>query len=512
MPFKPLLVTEDSLVLELRSGQPWRSEPAHALSLDGVALAGRHENLLVLRELEPDRGYRLAIGEGAQRVELELRTEPRRVQVDVREFGAVGDGVHDDTGALQAAIAACPGNGRVVVPAGTWLSAPLFLKTGLHLRLDRGATVLGHPDMARWPTLPAQLDDGHGGQRRVLGSWEGRPARCHASLLTGIGVERVVIDGEGVVDGNASFATWWGRPKAPFPGGWRPRTLLLVGASQVAVAGIGLRNSPSWTVHALACHDLLFAGLDIRAPVDSPNTDGIDPESCLRVRIIGCRIDTGDDCVAIKSGKPGPDGPPPPSRATLVSNCLMRSGHGAVVIGSETAGGVYDVLARDCLFEGTDRGLRIKTRRGRGRAAVVDGVRLENTTMAGVGTPLSINSFYWCDPDGREPHVGDRAARPVDEGTPSIRDIAVVDVDCRGVRHAAAWVLGLPEQPIEGLRIDHFTVRFDPAAEPACPDMAEGIAPVARHGLYLENVRGLALGGIDIEGAQGPVLTQENVA
>nr|WP_263858600.1 glycoside hydrolase family 28 protein [Coralloluteibacterium stylophorae] len=439
---------------------------------------------------------------------IDARTAAASPGLDVRDFGAVGDGRHDDTAALQAALSCCPEGGTVLLPAGTWLSGPLFLRSRTVLHLQEGAGLLGHPDIARWPLLPATLPGAAGA--RVLGSWEGRPAACHASLLNVIDAEDVRIEGDGTIDANASFATWWSRPKTPFAG-WRPRTLLIAHARRVAVEGLTFRNAPAWTVHALRSRALLFARLTIEAPADSPNTDGIDPESCEDVRILGCRIDTGDDCIAVKSGKPGSEGAPPPSRGVRIGNCLLQRGHGAVVLGSECAGGIHDVEARDCVFDGTDRGLRIKTRRGRGRAAVIAGVRLANVRMRGVGTPFVVNSFYWCDPDGREPHVGDRAPRPIDAGTPTVRDIALEDVDCAGVAHAAAYVLGLPERPVEGLRIDGLRVRYADAAAPGHPDMAEGIPALRRAGLTFENVRGLALHGIDVAGAEGPLYATRNV-
>lgn len=504
-----LLTTARRATLEVRCGQPWQARDGHVFELDGQPVLRSPDNVVTLDGLEPERSYRLAVFSGGQRQLLNLHTTAEPWRLDVRDFGAFGDGVHDDTAALQAALSACPAGGTVVIGAGTFLSGPLFIAGDTHLHLARDAVLLGHPAIDRWPLLPAQVAAADGARPRVLGSWEGRPAACHASLLNVLGGQRVLIDGDGCIDANASFETWWSRPKAPFAG-WRPRAILLAHAREVAIEGIAVRNAPSWTVHALRSRELLFARLRISAPPDSPNTDGIDPESCERVRIAGCRIDTGDDCVAIKSGKPGPDGVPPPTRQVDISNCLMESGHGAVVIGSETAGGVYDVRAVDCLFRGTDRGLRIKTRRGRGRAAIVDGVHLENVRMDGVGTPLSINSFYWCDPDGREPHVGDRRARPVDDGTPSLRRISLRNVQCTGVAHAAAHVLGLPEQPIEDLRIDGLSVRYEALAQPGHPDMAEGIAAVARAGAHFENVRGLVLDRLDIEGADGPELVREN--
>lgn len=503
--------TPTSVVIEIRNGEPYQSPWLHHASIDGREVYRGHANVFIVRGLAPATTHAVLIESGdAQRV-VTATTRAEHHRLDVRAFGAVGDGVHDDTAALQAALACCPIDSTVVLPDGDWLSGPLFLKSRQCLELARDARLLGHRDIARWPLLPATLATTDGGEPLVLGTWEGLPATCHASLLNAIGVEDVVIHGEGMLDGNAGFDTWWSRPKTPFAG-WRPRTLFIAHARQVTVAGIALRNSPSWTLHALRSSDLAIAAVDVAAPADSPNTDGINPESCARVRITGVHVSTGDDCVGIKAGKRNPDGPPPPpSRDIVVSNSLMENGHGAVVIGSETAGGVHDVLARDCIFRGTDRGFRIKTRRGRGRAAVVDGACLQNVRMQRVGTPFVVNSFYWCDPDGREPHVGDRQPRPVDDGTPSVRNLTLRDVECSDVAHSAVTVLGLPEAPIENLVIDGLRVRYAADAEAGYPDMGEGIEAVRHRGIHLLNVRGIVLRGLDIEGHEGPLLVTDNV-
>lgn len=505
-----LHVTDDGVTLEISNGQPWRSGSPHVFVLDGTEVLRSVDNVVTLTGLAGGRDYALSIRSDGQAIDLRFRTPATAMRLDVRDFGAVGDGVHNDTAALQAAISSCPEGGTVVVPPGTWRSGPLFLKSTMRLHLQRDARLLGSDVIADWPLLPGTITDQTGGPDLVLGSWEGRPATCHASLLNLLGVHDVVVDGEGTIDGNASFDTWWSRPKTPFAG-WRPRLVLVANASNIVLSGLRLCNSPAWTLHALRSSDLRFLRLRVDAPVDSPNTDGINPESCARVRIAGAHVSTGDDCVAIKSGKPGPEGVPPPTRDVLVSNCLMENGHGAVVLGSETAGGIYDVTARDCVFRGTDRGFRIKTRRGRGKAAVIDGARLVNIRMENVGTPFVINSFYFCDPDGREPHVGDRRAHPVDDSTPSVRHLFLKDIDCVGTGHAAVYVLGLPEQPVRGLHIENFRVRYDPDASPGFPDMAEGILASRHVGLHLVNVRGLTLAGIDVVGETGEPLTLENV-
>jgi hypothetical protein len=130
--------------------------------------------------------------------------------------------------------------------------------------------------------------------------------------------------------------------------------------------------------------------------------------------------------------------------------------------------------------------------------------------MEGVGTAFAVNSFYFCDPDARTQYVADRRPLPVDDRTPTLRNIQLSDVICAGVAHSAGFVLGLPERPIEGLSISRYRVRFDPDSTPGVPDHAQGIEPIARGGLYICNARRVLLDGLDIEGCDGPALIREN--
>jgi len=505
-----VLATSRSAVVEVSNGHPYRSPSPHKVLMGGKTVWSGHENVFTLRGLESDKRYGLTLESAGVRQTLAFRTKAEAAALSVTAFGAIGDGVADDTAAIQAAIQSCPPGGVVVFPAGAWLSAPLFLKSNVDLILERGARLIGHRDIARWPVLPATVHaNGKGPQ--VLGTWEGEAMDMHASLLTGIEVENVAVHGEGVIDGNASPDTWWSRPKTPFRG-WRPRTVFCVRSKNIALEGVTVRNSPSWTLHPFRSRNVIFANLKIEAPLDSPNTDGINPDSCQNVTIAGVHFSTGDDCISIKSGKISlAKSDPMPTRRIRISNCLMENGHGAVVLGSEMSSGIYDVEARDCLFVGTDRGLRLKTRRGRGKLAVIDGVKLRNIHMSRVGTPFVINSFYWFDPDGKEFWIGDRNRRPVDDGTPSLRNVSLKDVVCEMTAHSAGYVLGLPERPVQNIRIENYRVRFDPNAKPGEPDMAMGIEPVAREGFRLHNVRKLSLKRVDIQGADGPPLIKENV-
>jgi polygalacturonase len=457
--------------------------------------------VFVLSELSPATDYAVQAGGPA----LAFCTRAETAALDVRLFGAAGDGASDDTAALQAAIAACPTGGTVILGPGVWASGPLFLKSGITLYLRPGAVLRGHAERTKYPILPGRVER-PGRPDLFLGSWEGDPDDCFASLLTGLDVADVTIAGGGMIDGNAAAGDWWQWPKERRPAR-RPRTLFFNECRDVLVQGVTVRNSPSWTIHPLFSRGLRFHGLTIENPKDSPNTDGLDPESCEDVEIVGVRFSVGDDCIAIKSGKILLGRLlKRPSRDIRIRRCLMEDGHGAVVIGSEMAGGVADVEVSHCLFRLTDRGLRIKTRRGRGEDGVIDGIHLHDVRMEDVADPLVINAFYFCDPDGKSDDVQDRRWRPIDAGTPTVRNIRFERVEASGVRHAAAYILGLPERPVSGLVIRDVCIGFAADAEAAPPAMACGVEPLARAGFVFINVEGPLVDNVSAPGVAGPLL------
>jgi len=472
--------------------------------LNGEAAGRTARAVFTLDELQPGRDYAVRVGDGP---ETAFRTKEETAALDVRRFGAQGDGIHDDTGALQAAIAACPAGGTVMVPPGLWSCGPLFLKSGVTIYLQSGATLCGHAGRGSYPILPGRIERS-GGPDLFLGSWEGDPDDSYASLLTGIGVEDAAIVGGGVIDGNAAAGDWWDHPKEKLEAR-RPRTLFLNDCRNVLVQGVTVRNSPAWTIHPLFSRELRFHGLIIENPKDSPNTDGLDPESCEDVEIVGVRFSVGDDCIAIKSGKIFLGKLlKRPSRNIRIRRCLMEHGHGAVVIGSEMAGGVRDVEVSHCLFRQTDRGLRIKTRRGRGADGVIDTIVLSHVRMDRVADPFVVNCFYFCDPDGKSDYVQNRAPMPVDERTPEVRNIRFEHVEATGARHAACYLLGLTERPITGVVIRDVHVAFDKDAEPAPPAMACNVEPLARAGYVLINVENPVIENATAAGAVGPLFRE----
>ncbi|WP_269585912.1 polygalacturonase PglA [Roseibium sp. Sym1] len=420
--------------------------------------------------LAPDTPYNLLTARG----EVSFRTCACDGLQNLKDLGIDAD-AEDNAALIQQAIDSLPENGTLVVPPGTYRSGPLFLKSRMTLHLETGAELAAISDWQHWPILPAHDDEG-----RPLGTWEGLPADSFAALINAIGCSGLSLTGDGTLDGGGDRGDWWSWPKQTRRGARRPRTVFLAHCDNVELSGLTVRNSPSWTIHPFRCTNLRAAALRIQNPPDSPNTDGLNPESCEHVTLTGLHFTVGDDCIAVKAGKREGTrtGHLAPCRNLTISHCMMERGHGAVVLGSEMSGDITDVLIRNCEFSGTDRGLRIKTRRGRG--GKVARISMSDVRMDKVATAVSANAFYFCDEDGTSDAVQSRTPSPVDTGTPAIESIRVVNVTATNVQLAAVALLGLPEAPITGFRIENMRVSFDPDALPDVPLMASRVPP-CRH-------------------------------
>lgn len=406
----------------------------------------------------------------------------------VRDFGAIADGKTLCTAAMQKAVDTCAaeGGGNVVVPTGRYLTGPIFLKSNVHVEILAGATLLFTTE---FDTVPA-----------IDGRWEGVDGQVYASLFTGNNLENVAITGRGTLDGQGE--SWWkaflrvremrkklgidgqreieNPPGSPLKWG-RPRMINLYRCKNVLVSGVNLINSPAWNIHPVLCENVCIDGVSITAPADSPNTDGIDPDSCKDVRIANCYISVGDDCIIIKSGYRYQERGSPSENIT-VTNCVFGAGHAGIGIGSETAGGVKNVAISNCVCDGTDRGLRFKTARGRGNA--VENVRASNFVMRNVGEAITVTMFY----TGGDKH----APQPVTQGTPMVRNLHFSEVVAADVKRAAI-IEGLPEMPIEGLSISDVVIN----------GAAEGITCLNATGVVFDN--------IVVNAQTGPALSADTI-
>lgn len=501
---QPILLsaTSRTAVFELNDTAGPNLAAALPLYLNERPYGTTAKTVFSIDNLQPENRFTLRVGD---RPSVTFETAPETAALDIRRFGArSGDDVNN-TAALTAAIAACPKGGTIIVPPGLWMSGPLFLKSDITIYLERGAILRAPALRENYPILPGRI----AGRWEDLrwGSWEGNAEDCFAALITGLGVENVAITGTGVIDGNAAAGDWWQQPKEK-KRAWRPRTIFLNQCTNIVLQGLTIVNSPSWTLHPLACSKVRCYDLAIENPGDSPNTDGLNPESCKDVEIVGARFSVGDDCIAIKSGRLTRNAPKhSPCERIIIRRCRMAYGHGAVVIGSEMSGGVKDVTISHCLFQSTDRGLRIKTRRGRGKDGIIEEIHLHHVVMEDVADPLVINCFYNCDVDGGSDYVQNKNALAVDDRTPEVRDIRFEQVSARGVAHAAGFVWGLAERPIKGLVLRDIKVDFSADAQPAPPAMADDVPPLRHSGFILINVSTPVIENVRAPHVDGPLFS-----
>lgn len=353
---------------------------------------------------------------------------------DAHAAGAKGDGQTLDTAALQAAIdkcAALPSGGTVRLTAGTYLSAPLTLRSHITLRLDAGATLLGSPNMDDYPV-------------RADATWR------RVSLLHADDVTNLTIAGSGTIDGNGKV--WWdailSHPRGSGIPIIRPLLIDLTRSKQVLIEDVTIRNSPQYNITAFWCDGLTVRNVSILNPgTRAPNTDGIDPFSTSHVLIDHDTIDTGDDNVAIKSGLVERGDPDIPSTDITIRDCTFRAGHG-LSIGSETAGGVRNVTVERVSFTGTRQGIRIKSARGRGND--IGNFSYRDITMTGVETPIQITDYY-------TGVVENDPGQAVTPHTPRFHDITIENVTATGAKNAAV-IMGLPEAPIKNLVLKNINI------------------------------------------------------
>ena len=502
---KSLFVSSRSCTVLLDAEGDYYAKAPRRLFLNGEELE-KEENRSVfsLYGLWPDTEYTLEAWQGDEKEsELTFRTEKEFCALNVKRFGAQGNGEKDDTNAIQAAILACPPAGRVLIPEGNYKTGPLFLKSHITIEFKPGARLALKTDRTEFPVLPGMTRTTDEEGEYLLGSWEGNPLDAFASAITGIGVEDVRIIGEGIIDGCAPDGDWWLNPKIKRIA-YRPRLFYLKDCKDITMQGVTFRNSPAWNLHPTFSENLSILNVRIEAPAVSPNTDGFDPESCKHIRMLGTVFSVGDDCIALKAGKIYTGMRyHTPCEDIEIAYCCMLDGHGGVTVGSEMAGGVKHVRVHHCYMRGNDRGLRIKTRRGRGKYAVIDDICFSDVRMEGVKTPLVVNAMYFCDPDGHSDYVQSREKQPVDDTTPTVGSIRFERVNAQGCEACVGYILGLPERPVKEILLKDSVFTFNPDGKAMVPAMASGVEECKRRGVIAHFVDSLSLTNVRMEGVEG---------
>ena len=421
---------------------------------------------------------------------------------DVIKYGAKNDSSKLATKAISAAIDAASkkGGGTVYFPAGKYLTGPIHLKSNITIFIDAGAELHFSDNFDDY--LPM-----------VESRYEGIDVKSFSPLFYAYKAENISIIGRGLINGHGK--KWWDYvlsfKEGPTRNKWqrtfdslnkgillpddqtqlkkgflRPPLIQPMFCKNVRIEGITIINSPFWTVNPEFCENVTIDGVTINNP-HSPNTDGINPESCKYVHISNCHISVGDDCITIKSGKDIPGrAKATPAENYTITNCTMLSGHGGVVIGSEMSGSVRKITISNCIFDGTDRGIRIKTTRGRG--GIVEEIRVDNIIMKNIKQQAVVLDMQYTRTQ----------PEPVSERTPQFRNIHLSNITAQ--TNEAIYINGLAEMPVEDITFSD--IQFD-AQKGANIREANNIefhnvriTTKDASSVIAENVKGLVLEGV----------------
>jgi polygalacturonase len=422
----------------------------------------------------------------------------RKDTVNIIDYGAVADGLTLNTNSINQAITACSkkGGGVVVVPAGIWLTGPIAMKSNINLHIERNAMLLFTTDFNQYSLVEA--------------IYEGRGAARNQSPISGTNLENIAITGKGIIDGNGDAwrmvaknqlteqewktkiatgglvssdgKTWFPSEKTKLafeqkrsvaitPGQslkdfedikdyLRPNLVVFNGCKKVLLEGVTFQNSPAWCLHPVLCEDVTIRNVFAKNPDYAQNGDGLDVESCKNVLIEGSTFDVGDDGICIKSGK-DEEGRKrgKPTENVVIRNNTVYKGHGGFVIGSEMSGGARNIFVSDCLFIGTDNGLRFKTTRGRG--GVVEQIYIKNISMKDIVRDAILFDMYYFT----KPAVDEKATvPPVTEATPAFRNFQISNIVCQGAERGI-FIRGLPEMPIKNIVMDNLIMKTNKSAE-----------------------------------------------
>ena len=421
---------------------------------------------------------------------------PKR-DFDITRYGARGDGQQDCTAAFQQAIAAChrAGGGRVVVPAGSFLTGAIHLRSNVNLHVTEGATIKFSRDPQKYLPL-------------VFTRWEGMELMNYSPFIYAFEQENIAITGAGVLDGQADCEHWWPW-KARKGCGWkqgdpsqvaarsrlyelvangtpvrerifgegsylRPQFIQPYRSRNVLIEGVTLRHSPMWQLHPVLCTNVIVRNVRVEREANAteqtgPNTDGCDPESCKDVLIEGCTFATGDDCIAIKAGRNN-DGRrvAVPSENIIIRNCRMKDGHGGITIGSEISGGVRNVFAYDCQLDSPALNTALRFKNNALRGGLLENFYFRNIEVGQVADATITIDFNY-EEGANGPFI------------PVVRNVFVHNLRS-GKSTRALDMQGFKKAPITNVNLQSCT--FDNVAQ----------------GNILKNVEGLSLREVRING------------
>jgi len=387
------------------------------------------------------------------------------VTLNVRDYGAVGDGKANDTLALQQTIDRCAvlGGGVVMIPGGDYFTGALVLQSNVMLRVDEGASLIGSGDMAAYPITQVR--------------WEGRWIKGYSALISAMDSENVGISGTGKIVASPAI-----KGRVDRKTGMRlPALLEFTNCRNVTVQDCFTSQSGMWSIHPVYCENVSFKNLTVNS-----GADGIDVDSCRHVVIDGCTFDTGDDCISLKSGR-GEEGYTinRPTEDVRIVNCTFTDRNFACIgIGSETSAGVRNVLIEHCKCLGArSYAIYIKSRPGRG--AYVENITVNDLDVSGVRQGfLRLNNLN----SGKQ----DEFPVPGDAGIPEFRNFRFSNIrvnDVPALMHATEIH---PRKPLIGFSLI-------------------GVTGTCQSGIMLANMRDVVLRNLHVTGFTGPLLSIDNV-
>lgn len=428
----------------------------------------------------------------------------------ITNYGAVGDGQDLNTQAFAKAIDACSaaGGGKVIVPAGLWLTGPIQLKSNVNLVVERGALIQMTKDHSQFPIIKASAKS----TNYVI-----------ASPIYGYDLENIAITGEGIIDGageswrpvkkekvtasqwkdftssggalSDNGKIWWPTKEAmegeqylknikkekgkltaedylPARDYLRPYMVYLINCKNVLLENVTIRNSPKFVFYPNSCTNLTMNHVNIFNDYWAQNGDGIDISRCKNVLIYDCNVSAGDDGICMKSSGKSDDGTPNLENV-VIAKCVVYHGHGGFVIGSNTDGGMQNIFVSDCNFIGTDIGIRVKSNAGRG--GLVKNIYVKNIFMKDiVHEAISFNTYYEDVPAGKVKSNGQLQIR---DKTPHFTDFYFDSIYCKGAKTAVS-ITGLPEMPVDNIHFKNMIITAN-----------KGLETTDAKDLFYENVK-----------------------
>lgn len=470
----------------------------YEIYLNDKYIKASNVNVFSLYDLIPNTLYKLLIKYKCYSYSLEFKTLNHNIVL-------FESNNLDSTSNLQKYIDKLEEN-EVLVIDGIYNITSVFLKSNTNIYLSKYAKLIGENDRSKFPILKGnEYLNG-----KPLGTWEGKADDSFSSIITGLGVENINIYGEGVIDCNAQNGDWWINHRV-LRIARRPKGIFLHTCSNITFEGITVCNTPSWNQHPFYSNHLRYIDIKLINPPNSPTTDGIDPESCNDVLIVGTKISVGDDCIAIKSGKIDfARLYNTPSSNIVIRNCLMERGHGGVTLGSENSGGINNVIVEKCLFKSTDRGLRIKTQRSRGDLSILENIIFNNIVMDDVKAPFVINAFYKAGNDTVD-YRFDRNYQNKTSETPELKKFKFENIICNDVSYGLGYFLGLPESKIEEIILKNIDVNYKENSKPGVMAMTLEAEEYNRIGIYVENVNRLVLDNVIYKNMPSIEIIKKNV-